>query len=296
MVNNNREILESDVLCQHQNVEAVKVTDLPMEDGLFPAIEVEDTESELLLHFLTTLKEQKERHISKLKQNLDFLHTDLQDVERRNVQRMSLIHPVKDSSIFQSVLHGYSKPPTASESRLLVKNKQLEDAYLSIRSKIQKTEPVVYERPDKDVLKGTNNWLQKMPVNDASCMNVNPHDELGVFFEGLCKYATYNKLEERGTLRSGDLLNSANVVCSISFDRDEDFIATAWVSKKIKIFEFDNLLNDSADIHYPVAEMSNKSMLSCVCWNSYIKNYLASTDYDGTIQVFYLTTNLLLAS
>ena len=88
-----------------------------------------------------------------------------------------------------------------------------------------------------------------------------------------------------GIVRNTDFNNPANVICSLSFDRDEDYFAAAGISKKIKIFEFNALFNDSIDIHYPVVEMSNRSRLSCVCWNNYIQNYLASTDYDGAVKV-----------
>ncbi|KAJ9556057.1 hypothetical protein OSB04_010671 [Centaurea solstitialis] len=74
--------------------------------------------------------------------------------------------------------------------------------------------------------------------------------------------------EACGTLKMGNLLNSANVICSLSFDRDENYIAAAGVSKKIKIFEFVSLLQDSVDVNYP----------------AYLKNYLASADYDGVVQ------------
>ncbi|RZB75735.1 Protein SUPPRESSOR OF PHYA-105 1 [Glycine soja] len=87
---------------------------------------------------------------------------------------------------------------------------------------------------------------------------------LGSFFEGLCKFAHYSKFEECGRLRNRDLLSSANVMCVLSFDRDEDHIAAGGVSKKIKIFDLNAISSDSVDIQYPVVEMSNKSKLSCV--------------------------------
>ncbi|KAL5980709.1 ornithine decarboxylase antizyme with +1 programmed ribosomal shift Spa1 [Asimina triloba] len=74
------------------------------------------------------------------------------------------------------------------------------------------------------------------------------------------------------------------------FDRDEEFFAAAGVSKRIKIFEYNSLLSDTTDIHYPLVEMPNRSKLSCVCWNSYIKNYLASSDYDGVVQLWDAST------
>lgn len=71
----------------------------------------------------------------------------------------------------------------------------------------------------------------------------------------------------------------------LGFDHDEDYFATAGVSKKIKVYDFESLVNNSVDIHYPAVEMSNKSKISCICWNNYIRNYLASTDYDGVVKV-----------
>lgn len=62
--------------------------------------------------------------------------------------------------------------------------------------------------------------------------------------------------------------------------------------KKIKIFEYSALVNDTIDIHYPVIEMGNKSKLSSISWNSYIRNYLASTDYDGVVQVWDASTGV----
>ncbi|GJW80427.1 Myb-related protein 306-like protein [Tanacetum coccineum] len=44
----------------------------------------------------------------------------------------------------------------------------------------------------------------------------------------------------------------------------KDYIATAGVSKKIKVYYFNALLNDSVDVHHPAVEMSNKSKLSWI--------------------------------
>lgn len=112
-----------------------------------------------------------------------------------------------------------------------------------------------------------------------------PEDWLGCFFDNLCKYARYSRFEVKATLRHGDLLNTANMVCSLSFDRDEEFFATAGVCKRIKVFECDAVLNEHVDIHYPVGEMTSRSKLSSVCWNSYIKSHIASSDYEGVVQV-----------
>ena len=42
---------------------------------------------------------------------------------------------------------------------------------------------------------------------------------------------------------------------SIEFDKDNDFFAIAGVTKKIKVFEYDTVIMDAVDIHYPAHEM-----------------------------------------
>ena len=39
-------------------------------------------------------------------------------------------------------------------------------------------------------------------------------------------------------------------------------------------------------MHYPITEMSCASKISCVAWNSYHKNELASSDYEGTVTMW----------
>ena len=291
-----REILHSDLICGGSQ-------ELYSRDEFPLSADDDDTESELLLYFLTSLKEQKEKHASKLVQDIACLEADLKEVETRNLFRTSSTVSCTHTDFphgrgkqglcpedpLNSSVHYKSIPGSNVNEAILMKNiRQLESAYFSLRSKIGLSETNVAERPDKDLLKNRDKLTQVQNENEELSMNRKPKDRIGAFFEGLCKFARYGKFEVRGTLRNGDLLNSANVTCSLSFDRDQDYIAAAGVSKKIKIFEFDALLNDSVDVHYPVVEMSNKSKLSCVCWNSYIKNYLASTDYDGVVQVCIL--------
>ena len=36
-------------------------------------------------------------------------------------------------------------------------------------------------------------------------------------------------------MQNGDLMHAADMLCSISFDRDDEFFATAGVSRRIKV-------------------------------------------------------------
>ncbi|OVA01913.1 Protein kinase domain [Macleaya cordata] len=260
-------------------------------------------ESELLLQFLASLKEQKDKQASKLVEDIESLETDIREVEKRHLLETNsfLTLTQKDFSNTREQKFLLKEPsnseacPTLSpvlnmhDDRLMRNINQLENAYFSMRSQILLSDTCATGRLDNDLL-NSRYKSQVQNENRARVVNQKPTDRVAAFFDGLCKYTHYRKFEVRGTLRNGDLLNSANVICSLSFDRDEEYFAAAGVSKKIKIFDFHGLLDDSVDIHYPAVEMSSKSKLSSVCWNSYIKNYLASTDYDGVVQLWDAST------
>ncbi|KAK1325928.1 hypothetical protein QJS10_CPA01g02191 [Acorus calamus] len=279
-----REILKCDLLCESW--------DFPSVDRSSESFDEEYAEADLLLHFLLTLKEEKGKKASKLVDDIGCLKADIEEVEKRHLLRSKFLSNEKDaSSDLNEVSDKFNvklSRPILNEQRWM-RNTKIENAYFSMRSKVALSESRPATRSDIDVIKGRDGWASASNDVEEWCSE-ETNDRLGDFFDGLCKYARYSKFEVRGVLRNGDILNSANVICSLSFDRDEDYFATAGVSKKIKIFEFDALLKDTMDIHYPVIEMSSKSRLSCICWNNYIKNYLASTDYDGIVQLWDAST------
>ncbi|KAK6935492.1 WD40 repeat [Dillenia turbinata] len=282
-----QEVLQSEVISGLQDM--IK-DELPMSIDF----EQEDAESELLLDFLVSLKEKKRQHASKLVEDIRLLTADAEEVARRHLSKRSLTS--NNDSMGSTVLRGDmfpQKEPLGSDllpitplsstpnvSRLMGNFRQLESAYFSMRSNIQLPETDTATRTDNNLLKDQGKWYPSKRDDHEQ----ESSDCLSTFFDGLCKYARYSKFEVCGALRNVEFNNSANVICSLSFDRDQDYFAAAGMSKKIKIFEFKSLFNDSIDIHYPVIEIPNRSRLSCICWNNYIKNYLASTDYDGIVK------------
>jgi len=106
----------------------------------------------------------------------------------------------------------------------------------------------------------------------------------------LSTFTRYSRLRVIAELRHGDLFHSANIVSSIEFDRDDELFATAGVSRRIKVFDFSAVVNEPADVHCPVVEMSTRSKLSCLSWNKFTKNHIASSDYEGIVTVWDVTT------
>ncbi|CAA7042247.1 unnamed protein product [Microthlaspi erraticum] len=263
-----RDILQSEVVNGAPDLHA---------EGISLSIEQEDTESELLQHFLVLSQEQRQKQAGALMTEIGSLEADIEEI----VRRRCAIRPLTLEEASTS-----SPASSVPEMRLSRNIKQLESAYFASRIDAHLPEARYRLRPDRDLLRNRDNVISELENSETWSSD----DRVGVFFDGLCKYSRYSKFETRGVLRTGELNNTSNVICSLGFDRDEDYFATAGVSKKIKIFEFNSLFNESVDIHYPAVEMPNRSKLSSVCWNNYIRNYLASSDYDGIVKLWDVTT------
>jgi WD40 repeat protein len=174
--------------------------------------------------------------------------------------------------------------------------KKLESAYFLTRSRPVRPPgkpPFVRNSPVSGDGRGSIVVTERSSINSLA-----PKDRfiegrqsgwISPFLEGLCKYLSYSKLKVKADLKQGDLLNSSNLVCSLSFDRDGEFFATAGVNKKIKVFECDTIINEARDIHYPVVEMVSRSKLSSICWNRYITSQIASSNFEGVVQVMAQT-------
>ncbi|XAR68141.1 hypothetical protein NMG60_11003168 [Bertholletia excelsa] len=106
----------------------------------------------------------------------------------------------------------------------------------------------------------------------------------------LSTFTRYSRLRVIAELRNGDLFHAANIVSSIEFDCDDELFATAGVSRRIKVFDFASVVNEPAKVHCPVVEMSTRSKLSCLSWNRFTKNHIASSDYEGIVTVWDVTT------
>ncbi|KAI5016004.1 hypothetical protein ZWY2020_005736 [Hordeum vulgare] len=50
------------------------------------------------------------------------------------------------------------------------------------------------------------------------------------------------------------------------------------------------VVNEPSDVHCPVVEMATRSKLSCLSWNKYSKNVIASSDSEGIVAVWDVQT------
>jgi WD40 repeat protein len=82
-------------------------------------------------------------------------------------------------------------------------------------------------------------------------------------------------------------------VCCADFDAEDTNVATVGVSKIVKVFDIGTVLDPNfssaaahSAVHIPIWQASARSKLSSVAWNSYIRSYLVTADYDGSIQLW----------
>ncbi|XP_064957659.1 protein SPA1-RELATED 3-like isoform X3 [Musa acuminata AAA Group] len=189
----------------------------------------------------------------------------------------------------------------SKSSRLMKNFKKLEAAYFSARCRQMKPSGKSVTKFFQVTSSGRGSMIRTegSSVDDKVYRRGNTGETksewINPFLDGLRKYLAFSKLKVRADLKHGDLLNSMNLVCSMGFDRDKEFFATAGVNKKIKVFECDTILNGDRDIHYPVTEMTNTSKISCICWNNYIKSHIASSDFEGVVQVWDATRSQVFA-
>lgn len=111
-------------------------------------------------------------------------------------------------------------------------------------------------------------------------------DPLERFGSKISRLKGLTRIRQVSALRLGDIGGSSNIVSSIEFDRDAQIFATAGVSKRIRYYEFRDSLNTALELHCPMRELICKSKISCITWNPYIRQHLASADYEGLVTVY----------
>ena len=115
---------------------------------------------------------------------------------------------------------------------------------------------------------------------------------LDLFRDNLIKFSKYTQMRCLSTLNySNDTNCLSTIVSSIEFDKNNEYFAIAGVTKRIKIFDYYTAIRDAVvDIKYPINEMICNSKISCVIWNCYFKELLASSDYEGIVTIWDVET------
>ncbi|KAK0404625.1 hypothetical protein QR680_017545 [Steinernema hermaphroditum] len=109
-------------------------------------------------------------------------------------------------------------------------------------------------------------------------------DDFTEVLRGVSQYGEIRKLASLNyNVEAAPMLS---IVSSIEFDKDGEYFVVAGVTKKIKVYDYKAVIDNKCGFHYPMTQLQCSSKISNVSWNPYTKNLLASSDYDGTVQLW----------
>ncbi|CAN1156847.1 Protein SPA1-RELATED 3 [Linum perenne] len=305
------DVLQSEFLAERRD----KLEEREAAIQLRESIEEED----LLLEFLLLVQQRKQEAADKLRDTISLLCSDIEEImkhqksegtshaddcfglgSRKRCRPGCQIQDGEecDDNIDEcrnSSMGGASQSQESQlfkNSRLIRNFKKLEAAYLLTRCRPVRPfgRSVIRNSPASSDARGSAVASERSSISALQQKDWHVAGRqsgwISPFLEGLCKYLSMTNLKVKADLKQGDLLSSSNLVCSLSFDRDGEFFAAAGVNKKIKVFDCDAIINEHRDINYPVVEMASRSKLSSICWNSYIKSQIASSNFEGVVQVW----------
>ncbi|XP_023349005.1 E3 ubiquitin-protein ligase RFWD2 isoform X2 [Eurytemora carolleeae] len=255
-------------------------------------------QQQLLREFLQHMKRQKDEELFKIQKESAVIQEDLDRVAH-------LLRELESSATTGGVLHDPEGDNSNSDASVVPSLEFSQIAGFNILA-------------DKSALVGVPNDLpaRRLRMHHhfedlVTCYKNSRMDELSIpgatlepqpdtsdkwngldtFSDCLHHLTRYSGMRPLSTLNyTTDIYSNSSIVSSIEFDKDQEFFAIAGVTKRIKIYDYNVVLKDMVEIHYPSSEMVCSSKISCISWSAFHKNTLASSDYEGTVSVWDTVT------
>ncbi|KAH9749720.1 E3 ubiquitin-protein ligase COP1 [Citrus sinensis] len=262
-----------------------------------------ETNMQILLNFLHCLRKQKLEELNEIQADLRCIEEDVYAVEKHKIElyraRGRCLAKLRTFDDFTASKKTDEKAQISSQGLLMKDACGGPDSPYASQSGLTAARKQRVRAQLNDL---KEYYLQKRRQSTAQSHKEDEGDLYAVSREGyhpgledfrsvLATFTQYSRLRVIAELRHGDLFHAANIISSIEFDRDDELFASAGVSRRIKIFEFSSVVNEPRDVHYPMVEMPTRSKLSCLSWNKYTKNLIASSDYDGIVTIWDVTTS-----
>uniref|UniRef100_A0A1B0D6S5 Uncharacterized protein n=1 Tax=Phlebotomus papatasi TaxID=29031 RepID=A0A1B0D6S5_PHLPP len=258
-------------------------------------------QNRLLFEFLKHLLKQKEEQKAQIAKEIDLISRDLHEVECILKERRSILvsgsgEEEATGSAQEEVLASDNEKQQVPELPNVDEEKAedeyprvarvLHELYLENFTKLSR-------KASKPLLELTDNLILRIPT-EIQILTTSLEVAIDKYvcirrFRMVKVDEVTSGLNELKPSPTEDLSNGS-IVSGIEFDKDNEYFAIAGVTKRIKVYDYLAVIRDVVDIHYPVVEMVSNSKISCVVWNSYHKNILASSDYDGTVTIWDAVT------
>lgn len=217
-----------------------------------------EEKGEILMEFLSETRKQKQAELNRISKELTMLERDIESIASGREKRIS-----------------FSVPEATRES---------------IES--SRTDNIIYS----SCLKMSNRITTHLDDLQSSYFESRSNNSLEDFEKRIKRFLKYSAIKAVSDIRYGDLFNTSNIISSMEFDRDDEYFATAGVTRKLKIYEMKSVMNELIEMPYPVVEMTNKSKISCLSWSSHVKSHIVSSDYEGILAFWDATSGSCIGS
>ncbi|KAF7728174.1 coatomer subunit alpha [Apophysomyces ossiformis] len=267
--------------------------------------------NDLLRAFLEKLKQTHENAIGELQTQLTCIERDMNSIDSGNTDAINKQSSFLPTDLFPKHLRDKRKRSDASLSSQSDESKE-NDEMMTKKRRID-------ERFDD---------LRELYL--GCCGDSRGNTDLDDFASMLDEVTRYSRFRVLDTMYYTDISATSSIVSSIDFDRDDEYFAIGGVTKDIKVYDFSMMGNNYSSvteeledsnkeldgsnvggsqhnttlgrndrplmIHCPIGVMQCGHKISCLSWNPYIKSQLASSDYEGIINVWDASTGQCLRS
>lgn len=247
-------------------------------------------QNKLLFEFLKHLLKVKEEQEAQVSREIELVRKDIEEV--RNALKETETSSTADTNVNPNEI-------SSARDEQIIQNESIVQ-FCAKSEQQQPTTPNFVSRKRRmyahfddfvqTYLTMRQNDLSKSIAGNQST-KYSKNTSLEVFRENLSKFSKFSSLRPLATINySNDLHNSSTIVSTIVFDKDNEYFAIGGVTKRIKVFDYLAVVQDTVDLHYPCIEILSSSKISCIAWNHYHKNILASSDYEGAINIWDVQT------
>lgn len=278
-------------------------------------------QNRLLYDFLKELLMQKEKRREEIDKEITLIRSDLAEMEttlndgikQRNQLDVTVIDGADSPMADESALRqpndesGHGSPTRIADDgfntlrkdtsdqtyatrkrRINIHFDTLVDSYFSIRRR----EMMFGGEPEAKRATPSTSDSSSPDSKSSSTVSLNsttksPGNTLNVFRDSLIGFSKYNSLRPLATMQySSELDNNSPIVSTIAFDKDNEYFAVGGVAQRIKIYDYLTVVRGSVDQHCANATMLSSRKISCLTWNAYYKNTMASSDYEGAVNLW----------
>lgn len=221
-----------------------------------------ETKELLTLEFLSRLKTQKSQALKVLQEEITLIEGDISEVDK------ALGEDTKRAKLDTKFNKRLKEKKTILNRRFPAAVNNYEDRCLASRNYSMRDSSQADRRKDLEEFK--DSMWKLLRHNNLRCIS----------------HFQFNP----------SIVNSTNIVSSIDFDRNQEYFAVGGILKKIKIYDYDHILenarvnsgqaNRGLLDHQPCYEMSTPDKISALNFSWYHKQRLAASLYDGQVQIW----------